>query len=152
MNKKTYTVLFTIISTIFNIIMTLGIIVALMILVAFVYFKVLNAGVQASSALLVAWAICFFGGLIVSMMLFGKICGWVIEKFHLASKLDPKVLGRYLPNGTKGAVPADEPKRPKTNIPKSPVAIDDEWARDIESGNSQQGHAPEEGKDDDGDD
>ena len=51
-----------------------------------------------------------------------------------------------------GAVPADEPKRPKTNIPKSPVAIDDEWARDIESGNSQQGHAPEEGKDDDGDD
>ncbi len=144
MNKKTYTVLFTIISTIVNIALTLSIIVALMILIAFVYFKILGYQ-ELSSAFLIALMISFFVGLVLGLVVFTKLCSWVIDRFNLDQKLDPKALGHYLPNGKKnlGASKNAEEKKPKTNIPKSPVMIDDEWARDVENGSSQQGHAPD---------
>ena len=143
MNKKAYTVIFTIVSTIFNIALTLTIIAALMLLTSVIYFKLLG-NTEASSAYAIALIICFFGGMILGMFIFTKLCGWVIDRFNLAKKLEPRVLGRYLPSGKKYEEEMKkEEHKPKTNIPKSPVLLDDEWARDIENGSSQQGHAPD---------
>ncbi|HBB43309.1 MAG TPA: hypothetical protein DEO40_08410 [Treponema sp.] len=129
MNKKTYTALFTIISTIVNIVMTLAIILALIILSSIVYFKLLGKQ-EPNSVILVVWMVCFFAGLVIGMILFTKICTWVIDRFNLASKLDSRALGHYLPAGKKAeAAMKNEPEKPKTNMPASSLPQEDTWGQ-----------------------
>ena len=133
MNKKTYTVVFTIISSLINILMTAIIIAILLFGVSAFYFKVLG-NTKPGTGLAISWMICFVVGLITGMILFSKVGSWVIDKYDLASKLDPKALGRFLPSGKKNAH-YQEQEKPKTNLPKPTLAVEDEqWARDIENG------------------
>lgn len=135
MDRKTYTIVFTLVSTLANIIITLAIMVGLMLGVGYIYFKGLGK-TEPGTGLAIAWILCFLGGLILGMFLFGKICGKVIDHFNLAPKLDPKILGKYLPNGKKNPeYEAMQKSKPKTNIPKSSLAVeDDQWASDIQNG------------------
>ena len=133
MNKKAYTTIFTIVSTIANIILTFLIIGLLLLGSSAFYFKVLKKDAPGTG-LAIMWMICFIVGLVAGMILFTKIGSWVIDKFNLAPKLDPKILGKYLPSGKKNPVYKPEEK-PKTNIPKSSLAVEDEqWANDIRTG------------------
>jgi energy-coupling factor transporter transmembrane protein EcfT len=121
MNKKSNTVLFTIVSTIVNILMTLLIIIALCLIAVVILnkiFKITNGAVYQ-----VVLMICFLGGMVLSMFLFVKLTGWVIKKFHMESKLDAHLLGRY------GATQTEEKKddKPKTVLPNSVLRKKDTW-------------------------
>ncbi|MBP5441605.1 MAG: hypothetical protein IKI90_00640 [Treponema sp.] len=116
MSKHSFTILFIIISTIFNIILTFGLIILLIVGVSFLLFKLGGLNPQSSIGL-IAVVVCFLGGLIGGMVIFTKLCGLVIDKFNLSSKLESHVLGRYLPRGTKA--PKVQPEEPKTVMPDS---------------------------------
>lgn len=133
MTKKTYTAIFTVVATILNIILTALIMGVLLFISTFFYFKVLGK-TQPGISLALIWMFCFLAGFILGIFSFSKLCGLVIEKWNLASKLDPKVLGRFLPNGTKNPH-YQEPTKIKTNIPKSDLDVEsDQWANDIATG------------------
>ena len=154
MNKKTYTVLFTIVSTIANIILTFLIIALLLLGVSAFYFKVLGK-TTPGTGLAILWMISFVAGLILGMFLFSKLGSWVIDRFNLATKLDPKILGKYLPSGKKNLEYIKEmQKKPKTNIPRSTLAVEDEmWANDIKTGisaSNDDDDDSDDGSDDDG--
>lgn len=134
MSKKSNTVIFTIVSTILNIIMTLVIIVLLVLGVSAFYFKILGK-TQPGTGLAIAWMVCFLVGLVLGMFLFAKIGSWVIDRFNMADKLDPRFLGKYLPSGKKNPNFQETKKKTTTNIPHSALAVeDDQWAKDIENG------------------
>ncbi|MBO7639590.1 MAG: hypothetical protein J6S91_11500 [Treponema sp.] len=122
MSKHSFTILFLIISTIFNVILTFGLIILLIVLSSFILFKLM--GFNPNSALsVVAILVSFLAGLIGGMVIFTKLCAKVIDKFNLSSKLESQVLGRYLPRGTKA--PTSTPDEPQTVMPDS-VKLDDE--------------------------
>ena len=129
MNKKTFTTLFTILSTLINILFTL-IVIALLIIAATL---ILNKGIKCTNGqvYMIVYMFCFLGGMVLNMFIFGKVSGWVIEKFDLASKLDERMLGKTLPNGkpNKAAYRAEAEKaeKPKTNMPDSVKEEDDGW-------------------------
>lgn len=124
MNKKAFTTVFTIVSTIANIIMTFLIIGLLLLGSGAFYFKVLKKDAPGTG-LAIMWMVCFVAGLVAGMILFNKIGSWVIDHFNLAEKLDPKIVGKYLPNGKKNPV-YKEPEKTVTNIPKSNLAVDED--------------------------
>lgn len=129
MNKKGFTALFTVISTILNIIMMFVIIMSLVILSTALIYRLLK--VQNSTVISIAWIVSFFGGMALSMWLFVKITGWVIKKFNLEDKLDPRVLGKYSPvTGKKYNTVKEEPVKRKTNMPSSVQRKQDTWAED----------------------
>lgn len=129
MNKKGFTALFTVISTILNIIMMFIIIMLLIILSTALIVRIFN--IQNATAISIAWIVSFFGGMALSMWLFVKITGWVIQKFNLEDKLDPRVMGKYVPGtGKKFKAPAEEPKKRKTNMPSSVQRKQDTWVED----------------------
>lgn len=133
MKKQTYTALFTIISTILNIFMTLAIIFVLISLSSLFLSRIL--GVTSGQVYVITWMLCFLLGLIAGMFAFARISNWVIDHFKLASKLDPRLLGKYLPNGKKNpSYTQEEEKKPKTNLPASALPHDDDdvWAKNIE--------------------
>ena len=127
MNKKTYTILFTLVSTIINIIVTLAIILALAIVFTLLLNKVFH--VQNGSVYMMVWMFCFIGGMIINLMLFAKVTNWVIKKFNLGDKLDPRFTGRKLPNGQKVAEDKKEKEVFKGNMPSSvlPKEEKDPW-------------------------
>jgi len=134
MSKRSNTILFTIISTILNIVMTLAIIIILLFGVSFFYFKVLGK-TQPGTGLAISWMVCFLVGLVLGMFLFAKIGAWVIDRFNMVDKLDPKFLGKYLPSGKKNPHFQETKKKTTTNLPRSALAVeDDQWAKDIENG------------------
>ncbi len=122
MDKKTFTVLFTIVSSIANIIFTLLVIFILLVLSTLVLVKGLKI---EGEIVMVAWMICFIAGMIISMFGFTKLTSLVIQKFHLEDKLSKN----RNPN-------AQKKERPKTVMPDSvlPKAEDkDLWAEQIEN-------------------
>lgn len=130
MNKRAFTVLFTIISTIINIILTLAVIIGLLILCTVVIAKVFHS--QNGTVYAISYLVSFFGGMGLSLWLFVKLTAFVIEKFNLESKLDPKVVGKYVPGtGRKFKETYDEPKKRKTNMPSSVQRKEDTWADDV---------------------
>lgn len=134
MSKKTFTILFTIVSTIINMIITAAIIVALIILTSLFYFKVLKIQ-QPGTGLMFFWMFSFIIGLFSGMFVFSKVCGIIVDKFNFAEKLDPRIVGKYLPGGKKSAQYKEPEQKMKTNLPKPTLAVeDDEWARNIENG------------------
>ena len=69
MSKHSFTILFIIISTIFNIILTFGLIILLIVGVSFLLFKLGGLNPQSSIGL-IAVVVCFLGGLIGGMVIF----------------------------------------------------------------------------------
>lgn len=129
MNKKGFTALFTVISTILNIIMMFVIIMTLVILSTALIYRLLK--VHNSTVISIAWIVSFFGGMGLSMWLFVKITGWVIKKFNLEDKLDPRVLGKYSQTtGKPYSVQKEAPAKKKTNMPSSVQRKQDTWAED----------------------
>lgn|SRR5574344_349776 len=134
MNKKGNTVLFTIISTICNILMTLVIIAALSLLAIVIMNRVIKT--TNGTVYQVVLMICFLGGMVLSMFLFVKLTGWVIKKFNMESKLDPKLLGRYVPNA-KTTEKEEKPVQ-KTVMPASVLRKKDTWGEeDIAAGDEE---------------
>lgn len=128
MNKKANTLLFTLISTVANIIMTLAIILIL----CLISFLIMNNMLHIKNAQLytVVWMFCFLGGMVLGMFLFTKLCGIVINKFDLESKLDSRLLGKYIPGGKKGAVQEKEEPKQKTVMPSSVLGKKDTWGEE----------------------
>jgi len=122
MSKHSFTILFIIISSIFNIILTFALILGLIVLSSFILFKCLGFSPEGKLSI-VAILISFLAGLIGGMTIFTKLCAWAIDKFNLYNKLESQVLGRYLPRGKKA--PTSTPDTPQTVMPDS-VKLDDE--------------------------
>ena len=140
MNKKANTVVFTIVSTICNILMTLLIIGAICLLAIAIMSRVIKT--TNGTVYQVVLMICFLGGMVLSMFLFVKLTGWVITKFNMESKLDAKLLGRYVPN----AKATDKEEKPvqKTVMPASVLRKKDTWGEeDISAGDETALEEPE---------
>lgn len=129
MNKKMFTVLFTIISTIVNILLTLCVIVLLIILSTLVMGRIL--GLEDPNVYTVVWMLSFLGGMVLGMFLFVRLTGWVIKKFNLEKKLDPKIVGKYVPGTShKFSTKTTEEEKPKTVLPQSVLPKEDTWGQE----------------------
>ncbi len=82
MNKKANTVIFVLVGTLVNILITLIIIVGLLVVSALIF----QNHPQVFSLLSV---VIVFGGLFGTMVIYQKLSTWVIEKFKLEDKLEP---------------------------------------------------------------
>jgi len=125
MNKKTNTVLFTIISTLANIIMTL-LLISVFCLIAFVvlYYGIKSRNPQVYQFVFI---LCFIAGLVLGMFLFIKLGGMVVTKFHLESKLEPFGGRKTTQRDEKQSVAR------KTNLPKSALPKEDTWGQEANS-------------------
>ena len=123
MNKKAFTALFTLISTIVNIVFTLLTIIVLsgIFILIFKYTKSENGNI-----LILGLGICFVVGMISNIFFFTKFTNWVVKKFNLSAKLDNRILGKV------GAAKPVEKKKTKTRLPDSVKQKDDEdpWLKD----------------------
>jgi len=64
--------------------------------------------------------------------LFVRICGKVIEKFHLEKKMDAHIVGKYLPGGKRVECDDKEEPKIKTVMPASVLKKEDKWAEQHE--------------------
>ena len=124
MSKHSFTILFIFISSVFNIILTFGLIILLIVLSSFILFKCLGFSPEGKLSIVVI-LVSFLAGLIGGMTIFTKLCAWVIDKFNLQNKLESQVLGRYLPHGKKTAT--STPKEPTTVMPESVKIEEDDY-------------------------
>ncbi len=122
MNKKAFTALFMLVATIANMLMTVFVIVFLA-AICILTLKVLK--IQNENAALILVSLCFLGGLVLDMILYSKLTSFIIDKFHLETKLDKSVLGKKYASKIKDT----EPPKPKTVLPASvlPKDEEDEW-------------------------
>ncbi|MBQ7158656.1 MAG: hypothetical protein IJS09_04415 [Treponema sp.] len=98
MTLKERSLLFTVLTSICNIVITL--IVEILLLIAF--FMLLRSIPQLANSLPVQIVIPFvlIAGLIISLMIFAKFAGWIIRTFKLENKIDSKIVNRYCPPDT----------------------------------------------------
>ncbi len=120
MTKKSFTLLFLLAATILNIIMTIIIIVALIVLSMLVIRFLLH--IEDPMIAMVAWMVCFIGGIVLDMFVYSKLMNYIIVRFKLDDKLDPRMMGK------RGAVAAAKEKesKPKTVLPKSVLGTEEE--------------------------
>lgn len=128
MNKKTYTVLFTIVSTIINILCTLIVIAAFMALATLLLNKVIKC--TNGQVYMVVYMFCFLGGMVLNIFLFSKASAFFIKKFNLSDKLDPRLMGRTLPGGKKNDAYKEDDNKFKSKMPDSVLEKEDDWGRD----------------------
>lgn len=136
MTKKAFTILFVLVATIVNIVMTLAVIILLAVVSTLLIRVVLR--IERPDVLLLTWMVCFIGGLILDMVLYSKLCDKVIEKFKLAEKLDPRLLRRRSGFPASSRQTKSQPEKPKTVLPKSvlPDEEEDHWGEERENGES----------------
>ena len=121
MNKKTNSALFLVGATIFNIVLTIIIIAALILGTTFILNKATN--LQENPLILMAdWTVCLVGGMVLSLFLYSKCINWFIKTFNMEDKLDEKILGKRQNKRTTSTGTKEE--KIKTVIPQS--AIPDE--------------------------
>ncbi len=120
MTKKQFTLLFLLVATIVNIVMTVAIIVALIVLSMLVIRFILH--IEDPKIVTVVWMICFIGGIVLDMFVYSKLMNYIITRFKLDDKLDPRMMGK------KGATAAAKEKesKPKTVLPKSVLGTEEE--------------------------
>jgi len=82
MNKKVNTVIFIIVGTLVNIIITLAMMAVMMVLSAMI-FK------NHPEVFSIISMVIVMGTLLASMVLYQKLSLWVVEKLHLEDKLEP---------------------------------------------------------------
>ena len=125
MTKKNFTLLFLAAATIINIVMTLVIIIALIVLSMLVIRVLLN--IQDPLVAMVAWMICFIAGIVLDMIVYSKLMNYVITKFNLDDKLDPRMMGKR----GAAAYAKEQAAKPKTVLPKSALGdeTEDTWGQ-----------------------
>ena len=137
MTKKHFSLLFLLIATVLNIVMTIVIIVALIVLAMLLIRVILH--IEDPMVAMIAWMVCFIGGIILDMFVYSKLMNSVITRFKLDDKLDPRLLGK------RGAAAAAKEKasKPKTVLPKSVLGDNDEdtWGQTSYGDNA--GYSPE---------
>ncbi|CEM62100.1 hypothetical protein DWQ65_10585 [Treponema phagedenis] len=79
--KKRNTILFMIISTVFNILLSLG-------CIFFFWVLIILAAKLINPKILAALPIAFIAGLVLSFILYSRILRWAIKRFDLESKLE----------------------------------------------------------------
>lgn len=143
MNKKANTILFTIVSTIANILMTIIIIGVLCLAAILILNRACN--ITNGNIYQVVLMICFLGGMVLSMFLFVKLTGWVIKKCNLEPKLDAHLLGRYIPD-SKNTDENKEAPKVKTVMPNSVRRKKDTWGEEdiVQEDAVEEAPAPEE--------
>ena len=127
MNKKTFTVLFTLVSTVANVLLTLLTILVLLLLSTVILVRLLH---QEGEVVMIAWMVCFIAGMVISMFGFARLTSLVIAKFHLEDKLEPHLLKK------KAATNRGADGKPKTVLPDSVLPKEDDrdtWAEQIEN-------------------
>ncbi|MBP5747091.1 MAG: hypothetical protein J6W63_01865 [Treponema sp.] len=122
MTKSTFTILFTLVSTIINIILTVATIAILA--VAFL-FTCKMIGCKNGNVVYMGLLVCFVVGVFLNFYLFSKLTVWAVKKFNLAPKLSSSFVARQLPNGAKFTSQVSEPKK-KTVMPKSVLESEEE--------------------------
>lgn len=129
--KKRNTLIFMLLSSIADVLMTLVIIAALCVLVTFV-LKMVH--VNNGQVYIFSWMACFIAGIVIAVIVFARVCSHVIERFNLVDKLDERALGKYLPNGKRiqyadSTESSGQPKKRKTVMPDSVLPKDeaDPW-------------------------
>lgn len=137
MNKKHFSLLFLLVATVLNIVMTIVIIVALIVLAMLLIRVILH--IDNPMVAMIAWMVCFIGGIILDMFVYSKLMNYAITRFKLEDKLDPRMLGK------RGAAAAAKEKasKPKTVLPKSVLGDNDEdtWGQTSYGDNA--GYSPE---------
>lgn len=93
MTKKERTFLFNICVILYNIL--IGLAVTAVLLISLLFFLTENPNLSESVFVQIALPIILLIGLIAAMSISVHTVGWVIKKFHLEDKLDPKVVSRY---------------------------------------------------------
>lgn len=121
MTKGTFTFLFTVVSTLVNIILTFTTI-AIISVIFFLLCKVL--AVKSPNVIILGLGFCFIIGMLLNVFTFTKLTGWVVRKFDLTSKLDSKFVAKSLPgvNYSKKTVK----EKVRTNMPKSVLPSEDD--------------------------
>ena len=140
MDKKTFTVLYIIISTLADILLSLGIVLAL----TFISGLTLTLfHVQSANAAMIVILVSFIVGVILSFIIFTKLSNLIIRKFNLENKLLPKWVRRagtepVRQNETEVSYTVqDERSAPQTNMPSSVTFSEQEieeakkWGDDI---------------------
>ena len=93
MTKKERTFLFNICVILYNIL--IGLAVTAVLLISLLFFLAENPNLSESVFVQIALPIILLIGLIAAMSISVHTVGWVINKFHLEDKLDPKIVSRY---------------------------------------------------------
>lgn len=96
-NKKRFSTLFLTLGSIFEIIETLIIIFAGVILSSLLIFRVFHLPTDQSSIVFsIVLIAIFIGGLVLGFIIYKKVVGWVIRKFNLQEKLNDEVVSHYV--------------------------------------------------------
>lgn len=139
MTKKNFSLLFLLVATVLNIVMTLLVVVTLVVIAMVVIKYVLRMdGQSAAAAISIVCTICFIAGIVLDMIVYAKLMNFIVTRFHLEDKLDPRMLGK------RGAALAAKEKasKPKTKLPKSVLGDEeDTWGQTAYGDNV--GYTPE---------
>ena len=92
MDKKTFTALFILLSTLANLLLNLAVIVALCVISCTVLGKVLH--VHDGTVYALALLICFIAGLFISFIIYTRVSNKIIIKYKLEQKFDERWRGR----------------------------------------------------------
>lgn len=115
MNKKSFTLLYLVISTAANILLTVLVITALVLgsfaLLRFVFH------VESSSIFSAALMVCLVGGLLLSFFLYNKISAAVIRHFGFEDKFDDSMF--KIRTGANAEKKREAKPRKQTNMPSS---------------------------------
>ena len=94
MTKKNASTLFTILTSLLNIAMTLVIEVVLIIGVFCIVRLIPNA--QDNIPVQVVIPFVLFAGLVIGLLSFVRVTAWIIRTFKLEDKIDEKIVRRYI--------------------------------------------------------
>lgn len=97
-NKKRTSSTFTVLLTLFEIFITLVIMIGLFLLVAFFLFRVFKIDPNIQSVQVgfeISMVVIFFGSLVLGFFCYKALARWAIKKFQLEDKLTDDVLLHY---------------------------------------------------------
>ena len=98
MTVKERSLLFTVLTSICNIIITLAVEILLLVLLFMLLRSVPSLADSMPVQILIPFVL--IAGLFISLMIFARFAGWIIKTFHLEGKIDDKIVNRYCPNNT----------------------------------------------------
>ena len=123
MNKNTFTLLFTLISTIVNLVLTVA---TIAILAGLFVLVCKTTGIKDGNVVYIGLFVCLIVGMILNFYFFSKLTVWAVKKFNLAPKLNSNFVARQLPGGEKFASQIQEPQKKKTKMPQSVLEPEEE--------------------------
>lgn len=95
-NKKRFSSTFTFFATVYEIVITFAVVIALFILLSLLVFKVFAGNENITRiAYEISTVVAFIGGMILGFFVFKKTIQLVIKKFNLEAKLTDEVLMHY---------------------------------------------------------